>query len=107
MRADAGIAFCPRHDGFFPIAAPFDSQARNADTARTSGEVGVGRSPAATVSPVAFSLRRKQSVTRSPRLYKRPDRRLYSGNMPATSTSGSDFSRWPAFIWQLVHDIPP
>src|SRR5262245_24304318 len=27
--------------------------------------------------------------------------------MPATLTSGIDFSRWPAFMWQFVHDIPP
>src|SRR4029434_4979761 len=29
------------------------------------------------------------------------------GNRPATSTSGIDFSRWPAFMWQFVHDMPP
>src|SRR5437016_12741842 len=47
----------------------------------------------------------KQSTMRSPRLNKRPDRLLYSGNMPATPTKGSAFSRCPAFRWQLLHDI--
>ena len=44
---------------------------------------------------------------RSPRLKRRPERLLYSGNIPVTPTSGSDFSRWPPFMWQLLHDIPP
>ena len=34
----------------------------------------------------------KQSTIRSPRLYSRPERRLYSGNMPATPTNGRDRS---------------
>jgi hypothetical protein len=80
---------------------------RYAEIASTSGEVGDGGSAPFTSAPVAFSLLKKQSVTRSPRLYMRPDRRLYSGNIPATATSGSDFSRCPAFMWQLLHDIPP
>jgi hypothetical protein len=64
-------------------------------------------SSAAEAWPVAFSLRRKQSTIRSSRLMKRPARRLYSGNCPATPTSGSDFSRWPAFKWQLLQEIRP
>ena len=44
---------------------------------------------------------------RSPRLKRRPARLLYSGNIPVTPTSGSDFSRWPPFMWQWLHDIPP
>src|SRR4029077_14601349 len=55
--------------------------------------------------PAAFSLRRKQSTMRSPSVYKRPDRLLYSGNMPATPTSGSDRSRCPPFRWQLLQEI--
>src|SRR5262249_11797893 len=51
--------------------------------------------------------RRKQSTIRSPRLYRRPERLLYSGNIPATPTSGSESSRWPAFKWQLLQDIFP
>ena len=101
------MAFCPRHGGFFPIAPPFDSQVRYAEIASTSGEAGLGTSSGASRPAVAFSLRRKQSVMRSPRLKSRADRRLYSGNIPATSTSGIDLSRWPAFMWQLVHDMPP
>ena len=42
---------------------------------------------------------------RSVRLYSRPDRRLYSGNIPATPTIGSDRSRCPAFKWQLLQVI--
>src|SRR4051812_31254662 len=75
--------------------------------ASTSFDVGVGSSSGLSVPPVAFSLRTKQSVIRSPRLNRRPDRRLYSGNIAETPTSGSDRSRWPAFRWQLVHDMPP
>ena len=44
---------------------------------------------------------------RSPRLKSRPERLLYSGNIPVTPTRGSDFSRWPPFMWQLLHDMPP
>ena len=65
----------------------------------------MGNSSGDSLAPVAFSLRKKQSTMRSPRLKRRPDRRLYSGNMPVTPTSGSDFSRCPAFKWQLLHDI--
>src|SRR6185503_4659610 len=68
---------------------------------------GFGSWSAASWLPVEFSLRRKQSVIRSPRLYSLPERRLYSGNIPATSTRGIDLSRWPAFMWQFVHDMPP
>src|SRR6185503_6423004 len=75
--------------------------------ASTSDDVGVGSSSAVSGPPVAFSLRRKQSVTRSPRLNSRPERRLYSGKTPAIFTSGIDRSRWPAFMWQLVHAMPP
>src|SRR6267142_1843340 len=104
--ADAGMVFWPRQEGFFPIAASRASHVMYAEMASTSGELGFGSSPGAS-APVAFSLRRKQSVIRSPRLYSLPERRLYSGNMPATSTSGIDLSRWPAFMWQLVHAMPP
>jgi signal transduction histidine kinase len=41
---------------------------------------------------------------RSPSVYKRPDRLLYSGNIPATPTSGSDRSRCPPFRWQLLQE---
>src|SRR6185436_13309436 len=86
---------------------PRDSHVRYAETASTSGDVGVGSSSELNVPPVVFSLRRKHSAIRSPRLNRRPARLLYSGKSPATPTSGSDFSRWPPFIWQLLHDIPP
>src|SRR4029079_9173935 len=59
------------------------------------------------MAPVPFSLRMKQSTTRSARVYKRPARRLYSGNIAATPTSGSDFSRCPPFRWQLLQDTFP
>src|SRR5215208_1259827 len=98
MRAAGAIAFWPRHEGAFPISPPLDSHVRYAEIARTSGVVGVGSSSADRSLPVAFSLRRKQSVTRSPRLKSRPDRRLYSGNIVAMFTSGIDFSRCPAFM---------
>src|SRR5439155_25383652 len=75
--------------------------------ASTSLDVDVGRSARINVPPVVLSQRRKKTVMRSPRLKRRPERRLYSGNSPATPTSGRDFSRWPAFMWQLLHDIPP
>src|SRR5438045_1650374 len=99
------MTFWPRHGGFFPTSDPLASHVRYADRARTSGEVVDGDS--SSTPPVAFSLRRKQSTIRSLRLYKRPDRRLYSGNIPATPTSGSDRSRCPAFRWQLAHAIAP
>src|SRR5262249_4898859 len=92
---------------------PRANHVRNAETARTSFEVVDGRSSPSSASaplasdwtaPVAFSLRRKQSTIRSPRLYKRPERRLYSGNIPTTFTRGSDRSRWPAFKWQLAQE---
>src|SRR5437016_11613969 len=102
--ADA-IVFWPRHQGFRPTSDPRDNQVRYADTASTSLDVCVGNSSGDSLAPVAFSLRKKQSTMRSPRLKRRPDRRLYSGNMPVTPTSGSDFSRCPAFKWQLLHDI--
>src|SRR3954463_5723691 len=70
--------------------------------ARTSFDDVVGAG--ASFAPVAFSLRRKQSTMRSPRLYRRPDRRLYSGNIPAIPTRGRERSRCPAFRWQLLHE---
>src|SRR5437867_7477147 len=100
---EGAITFWPRHDGFFPTSDPRASHVMYAERARTSGEVVDGES--SSTPPVAFSLRRKQSTIRSFRLYKRPERRLYSGNIPATPTSGSDRSRCPAFRWQLLHDI--
>jgi hypothetical protein len=92
---------------------PRDSQVRYAVSARTSFDVGDGnlscspvgrRSSSASTRPVAFSLLRKQSTTRSARVNKRPARLLYSGNIPATPTSGSERSRWPPFKWQLLHE---
>src|SRR5262249_13025016 len=47
----------------------------------------------------------KQSTMRSPRLNRRPARRLYSGNIPATPSKGRDRSRCPAFKWQLLQDM--
>src|SRR5258705_5903700 len=105
--ADALMAFWPRQAVLFPIAAPRESHVRYAETASTSGEVGVGRSSVVSGPPVAFSLRRKQSVMRSPRLNSLAERRLYSGDTPAMLTSGDDFSRWAAFMWQVLHDMPP
>src|SRR4051812_26366678 len=81
-----------------------------ADTASTSFDVAVGTTLGAfdaSAAPVAFSLRRKQSTTRSPNEYRRPDRLLYSGNIPATPTSGRERSRWPPFKWQLLQEIFP
>src|SRR5262249_61303134 len=50
----------------------------------------------------------KQSTTRSARLISRAARLLYSGNMPATPTTGRARSRWPAFRWQFAHEtLPP
>ena len=69
---------------------------------RTDG----GSSPSSR-RPVAFWLRRKQSTMRSPRLNNRPERLLYSGNIPVTPTSGIDRSRCPPFRWQLLQDILP
>src|SRR5207247_6683784 len=103
IKFDDSMTFWPRHGGFFPTSDPRASHVRYADRARTSGEVVDGNS--SSTPPVAFSLRRKQSTIRSLRLYKRADRRLYSGNIPATPTRGSDRSRCPAFRWQLLHDI--
>src|SRR5215813_13300719 len=59
------------------------------------------------MTPVPFSLRTKQSTIRSASVYRRPARRLYSGNIPATPTSGSDFSRCPPLRWQLLQEIFP
>src|SRR6476661_3578012 len=111
------MAFCPRHDGLFPISLPRDIQFRYAARARTSRDVGVGSAsvvgafpfPSVLDSsfPVAFSLRRKQSTIRSFRLISRPARRLYSGNTPEMATSGIARSRWPAFRWQLLHETAP
>src|SRR5262245_49710056 len=103
MRLEDAIVLRPRHVGFFPTWAPSASHVIYADKASTSFDVVVGRSPSP--EPVAFSLRRKQSTIRSPRLYRRPERLLYSGNIPATPTSGSESSRWPPFKWQLLQDI--
>ena len=38
---------------------------------------------------------------------KRPERRLYSGNIAAMATIGSERSRCPALRWQLAHVILP
>src|SRR4051812_50113221 len=96
MSADALMAFWPRQAGFFPIAAPRESHVRYAETASTSGEVGVGSSSVVNGPPVAFSLRRKQSVMRSPRLNSLAERRVLFGEKAARFTRGSDFLRWPA-----------
>src|ERR1700730_12620796 len=70
----AAIVFWPRHVGFFPIMDPLESHVMYAAIARTSFDAGVGSlcpspltavSPPATRTPVAFSLRRKQSTMRS------------------------------------------
>jgi hypothetical protein len=63
--------------------------------ANTSSETGVGSWPEAL--PVAFSLLRKQSTTRSAREINREARALYSGKTPATPTIGRPRSRCPAF----------
>src|SRR4051812_26565970 len=97
------MVFCPRHAGFRPTSKPRASHVMYASSANTSFEVVAGGS--FTFAPVAFSLRRKQSTMRSPRLYRRPERRLYSGNMPATPTNGRDRSLCPPFRWQLLQDI--
>src|SRR5580765_2350938 len=107
MTLAAIMVFCPRHVGFFPTSEPCASHVMYADTASTSFDVAVGRTLGSfeeSAVPVAFSLRRKQSTTRSPREYRRPDRLLYSGNIPATPTSGRERSRWPPFKWQLLQD---
>jgi hypothetical protein len=77
LSALAAIVFWPRHVGFFPISDPRASHVRYAAIARTSFDVGVGSvspspptapSPPTPGTPVAFSLRRKQSTIRSFRL---------------------------------------
>src|SRR5438093_12500167 len=113
IRFAEAMTFWPRQVGFLPTSDPRASHVMYADSASTSFDVVVGsvsRSssgvPALPVSstPVAFSLRTKQSTIRSPSVYKRPERRLYSGNIPATPTSGRDLSRCPPFRWQLLQD---
>src|SRR5205823_6409389 len=85
--AVAAIVFWPRHGGLAPTSVPRASHVMYAASARTSFDVGDGSavaaptadpSPPSAIVPVEFSLRRKQSTIRSVKLYRRPDRLLYS-----------------------------
>ena len=102
-----GVLTAPRG-----VLSPSRSRARARSGRGRHGEhfpeVGVGSSSAGRSPPVAFSLRRKQSVIRSPRLNNRPSAGRYRGKRAGhTDQREATFSRWPAFMWQLLQDILP